>query len=86
MRSRREELTAAGTAIALTGVMSTIPAATAERVRAQPTEDVPGEMGELKRALLPLLHQIYRFVSTDDLRRYTRKERRGGTARIRPSL
>ena len=81
MRPRREELTAAGTAIALTGVMSTIPAATAERVRAQPSAAVAGEMGELKRALLPLLHQIYRFVSSDDLRRYTRAQHQGGTAK-----
>ena len=86
MRTKREELTAAGTAIALTGVMSCIPAATAERVRARPTEDVSGEMGDLKRALLPLLHQIYRFVSSDDLRRYTRAQRQGVAAKDqRPS-
>ena len=85
MRSRREQFTAAGTAISLTGVMSTIPAATAQRVRAQPSADVPGEMGELKRALLPLLHQIHRFVSSDDLRRYTRAQRQRGAAKDRPS-
>ena len=79
MRAKRE-LTAAGTAIALTGVLSCVPAATAKPVRAQPAEEVPGEMGEVKRALLPLLCQIHRFVSTDDVVRYMQQRRRQGGA------
>ena len=81
MRHRREELTAAGTAIALTGVLSCIPTARAQQVRAQAPADVAGEMGEIKRALLPLLCQIHRLVSAADFDRYLREQRQGVQAK-----
>ena len=53
----------------------------AQQVRAQAPADVAGEMGEIKRALLPLLCQIHRLVSAADFDRYLREQRQGVQAK-----